>query len=89
MISLFSIGTAISFDRTGNSPEKTRNSPILRGALAIEYRWLCFCQNESTGADQFRTGTVRKAAGFFAFKKSFISYHNSPILASKLSRMAV
>jgi hypothetical protein len=29
-------------------------------------------------------GTVPKAVGFFAFEKSFISYHSSPILARKL-----
>jgi hypothetical protein len=54
--------------------------------LAIEYRWLCFHQDEATGADQLGRSTVRKAIGFSALEKSFISYHNSPIFASKLSR---
>jgi hypothetical protein len=33
MISLFCVGTGNAFDRTGNSLEKTRNSPILLGAF--------------------------------------------------------
>src|SRR5260370_3545812 len=37
--------------------------------LAIEYRWLCFCQSEVIGADQFRTWHRSQGGRFFCVRE--------------------
>jgi hypothetical protein len=67
--------------------DETANSPILFGAFGDRIPLALFLPKTKQPAPiSLGRCAVRKAVGFFVIKKSFILYHNNPILASKLSR---